>query len=399
MLKKLRLKFVFINMAIVTCMLLVIFGLIVRYTDLELKQESEAALQTLAYGNYEPGRQNVKTPHFVIQFNPGGGATVSGNTYHDLEDEEFIQELIDRVYKEKKTTGFLEDYDLYYTIVSNKMAYRFVFVDASGQQAALNSLIRSCCIIGVIALAAFFLISMLLARWVVKPVEKAWDQQRQFVSDASHELKTPLTVIMSNAELLQNPEFDTEHKSQFASSILVMSQQMRHLVEDMLELARADNGHTKMEFTSFDLSDSVTDALLPFDPVFFEKGITLESKIHHGIFMRGSWDHLHQVLDILLDNAAKYSAEGVVCVNLQRQGRNHCLLTVSNPGEPIPPNDLERIFERFYRADAARSRTGSFGLGLPIARVIVQKHNGKIWAISNATGNCFCVQLPCNPEK
>ena len=167
MLKKLRLKFVLINMAIVTCMLLVIFGLIVRYTDLELKRESDAALKELAYSNYEPGKQQTRTPHFVIQFNPNGGVTISGNTYHDLQDEEFIQELVNCVYAQDEPTGFLEEYDLYYSVVSNMREYKIVFVDTSGHEVALNSLIRSCCIIGVIALVAFFLISMLLARWVI----------------------------------------------------------------------------------------------------------------------------------------------------------------------------------------------------------------------------------------
>ena len=144
---------------------------------------------------------------------------------------------------------------------------------------------------------------------------------------------------------------------------------------------------------------SVSDALLPFEPVFFEKGLILESDIQPNIMIRGSWEHLRQVLEILLDNATKYSAKGIVCVNLQRQGRGHCLLTVSNPGEPISRAELEQIFERFYRVDEARSRTGSFGLGLPIARTVVREHGGKIWAQSNRTGNCFCVLLPCESEK
>ena len=113
--------------------------------------------------------------------------------------------------------------------------------------------------------------------------------------------------------------------------------------------------------------------------------------------MTGSEQYLHQLVDILLDNAGKYSAPGIVAVDLQRQGRGQCLLTVANPGEPIATEDLKRIFERFYRTDKARSRTGSFGLGLAIAQSVVQEHGGRIWAESNVTGNRFCVLLPCNP--
>ena len=146
-----------------------------------------------------------------------------------------------------------------------------------------------------------------------------------------------------------------------------------------------------------DYSKLVADALLPFEPVLYEKGLMLQSSLAQGITLTGSEQYLHQLVDILLDNAGKYSAPGIVTVALQRQGRGQCLLTVANPGEPIPTEDLKRIFERFYRTDKARSRTGSFGLGLAIAQSVVQEHGGRIWAESNATGNRFCVMLPCDP--
>ena len=397
MLKKLRWQFILVNMAIIACMLLAIFALVVRYMDVELKRESESALHNLAYGYADS--QDVRMPHLVIQLHIDGSANISGSSHFDLKDDDFIQKLINRVYKKGETAGFLEEYELQYVVVSGMMSHRMIFVDVSGHRAAMDSLIQGCWIIGVLALGLFFVISMLLARWAVKPVEKAWDQQKQFVSDASHELKTPLTVIMSNAELLQSPDFDEEQRTQFTSSILTMAHHMRHLVEGMLELARSDNGQSKMVFEKLDLSKCVADALLPFDPVFFEKGLVLENEIQPDITLRGSESHLRQVLDILLDNAAKYSAKGIVRVKLASHGRSHCLLTVANPGQPIPQSELQKIFERFYRVDAARSRDGSFGLGLPIAKTIVREHGGKIWAVSNETGNCFCVLLPCNIEK
>lgn len=396
MLKKLRQKFVLVNMIIVACMLLVIFGLIFQYTKSELDRESHAALQALSQSTQRPDIHGVQLPYFVLQVSIHGAVSVSGSSYYDLTDQAFIQELIQYVYTADQTTGFVEKYDLRYAVVPGMFAQNLIFVDVSGHRAALNSLVQSCVLVGLVALAAFFVISVLLARWAVKPVEKAWQQQKQFISDASHELKTPLTVIMSNAELLQNPEFPPENQTQFANSILVMTHQMRNLVEGMLELARADNGQVRKAFEKLDLSKEANDTLLPFEPLFFEKGLLLESDIQPGIIINGSRSHLRQVVEILLDNAAKYSAEGVVQVRLQRQGRGQCLFSVSNPGMPISQEDLERIFERFYRVDAARSRTGSFGLGLSIARTIVSEHNGKIWAESNATGNRFCVLLPCS---
>ena len=347
MLKKLRLKFVLVNMAIVICMLLVIFGLTVEHTKAEMDRESEAALQTLAFDRRVPNEDRIKIPYFEIQTNIHGDLRVTGNSYHDLTNRTFIQELLQLVYTSKESTGYLEAYQLRYVVVPNTISQRIVFVDVSGQAAALNSLIRGCFFVGLAALVVFFAISMLLARWAIKPVEKAWQQQKQFVSDASHELKTPLTVIMSNAELLQSPDFDRESKDRFADNILTVSRQMRSLVEGMLELARSDKEQSKQSFTKVDLSELVEDALLPFEPVFFENGLLLESNVASDIHVDGNREQLQQVLEILLDNAAKYSVMGIVCVNLERQGRNHCLLSVSNPGTPIPQEEAKRIFERF----------------------------------------------------
>lgn len=402
MLKKLRLKFILINMGIVAAMLIVIFATVYHFTRSDLENQSVSMLQSLSQsvqqfgGVREPG-QDIQLPYFIIQINIHGEMMVSGYAYYDLTDEAFLQELIQFVYTSPTSTGIIEAYDLRYGRVSSLGSQSLIFVDISSQRAVLASLVQVSILIGLVSLVAFLGISILLARWAVRPVEKAWQQQRQFVSDASHELKTPLTVIMSNAELLQSSECDDENRTQFSGSILTMSYRMRSLVEGLLELARADNGQTKNAFEKLDYSALVEDSLLPFEPVLYERGLTLESCIQPGICLTGSAQHLHQVVDILLDNAGKYASPGIVVVTLQRQGRASCLLTVSNPGEPIPQEDLEKIFERFYRRDQARTGTGSFGLGLSIAQSLVQAHQGKIWAQSNATGNCFFVQLPCQP--
>ena len=258
----------------------------------------------------------------------------------------------------------------------------------------MRSLTNTCVIIGVLSFAVFLGLSFLLARWAVKPVETAWNQQRQFVADASHELKTPLTVILTNAELLQEPEYDEQARSRFVDSIMTMSHQMRGLVESLLELARVDNGGQNMVFFRLNFSELVSDALLPFEPVYFEKGLTLESNVEENLFVKGSQQHLKQVADILLDNASKYaSADSTVRVILRRQG-SHCLLSVASAGDAISKEDLKNIFKRFYRMDKARSMNHSYGLGLSIADSIVSKHGGKIWAESADGVNTFFVQLP-----
>jgi signal transduction histidine kinase len=268
------------------------------------------------------------------------------------------------------------------------------FVAQSGQQEVLDSLLVLGAIVGGASLLVFFFISLLLARWIVRPVDKAWKEQRQFISDASHELKTPLSVIMTNAELLQGTALP-EEKNRYGWNIFLMSLRMRQLVEGMLNLSRVDNGQVKRTFKPLDFSALVETAVLPFEPMFFENNLTLQSNVEKGIFVNGNDRYLSQVVHILLDNAQKYSEPGIVELQLQRYGRSQVLLTVSNPGNPIAPADRERIFDRFYRVDEARTGSGSFGLGLAIAKSMVTEHGGSIWVESNKTGNCFCILLPC----
>lgn len=398
MLKKLRRRFVLINMAIVTGMLLIIFGLVIHFTNARLDSQSDAMLQSIAQNALDPeGREpNAQLPYFTLRFDVFGKVVASGKTHYKITDREFLDKLIDEIYDINKSTGYLEDYCLKYTVVTMPMVQVIAFVDISSQHSTMTSLWQISILTTLIALAAFTVISILLARWAVNPVDKAWKQQKQFISDASHELKTPLTVIISNAELLQNDDNDSQ---MCADNILASSKQMRHLLEGMLELARADNGQIQAHFENIDLSKAITDSILPFEPVFFESGMRLESVIEPGVQMHGSLQHIHQLTDILLDNAQKYSALGIVEVKLFRSGKSQCLLSVSNPGNPIPQEELESIFDRFYRADSARTSSDSFGLGLSIAQRITEEHGGRIWAESNPTGNRFNVLLPCYPSN
>ena len=173
-----------------------------------------------------------------------------------------------------------------------------------------------------------------------------------------------------------------------------MSRQMRQLIEEMLDLARTDSGQSTLIFSQVDLSRLISDAVLPFEPVFFEAGLTLAVDIQPGLTVRGSQQHLRQTVDILLDNARKYAApSGEISVTLTRCG-GRCRLAVSNPGPEISKADLQNIFKRFYRTDEAHTQRGSYGLGLSIARNIILRHRGRIWAESKNGRNTFFVELP-----
>ena len=269
--------------------------------------------------------------------------------------------------------------------------------ERSMEQAVLRRLVRSYLLIALGAMLVLLGIAAAASRWVTRPVEKAWKQQRQFLSDASHELKTPLTVILSNAELLEGAGL-AEKPARWSGNIHTEAEQMRTLVEQMLTLARADNGVRPAAMEPLNLSDVATDCVLAFEPVAFEAGKPLEERIAADITVVGDADRLRRLISILLDNAVKYGAEGGhITLTLEKMDRQ-AQLTVSNPGDPIPPEHLAHLFERFYRADASRGEKSGFGLGLAIADTIAREHKGALKAESDAASTRFTFTMPLRKQ-
>ena len=400
MIRRLRLKFVLMNMAFVTVLLGAVFAVVLHTTRNELAQASLRAMEQAALESLGPGRperlpgEPGGTPCFVLRTGPRGELIASGDGYYDLTDEGRLRALLAAALERGGREGVLEDYGLRFYRSGPPDRPVMVFADLSGERRTMEALTRNCLLAGAAALLGFLAVSVLLSRWAVRPVERAWEQQRQFVADASHELKTPLTVILTNAELLREGPAGEEERWRLTDNILTMARQMRALVESLLELARADARPAEGTMEPVDLSRLTQEALLPFEPVFFEAGLTLTGEIQEGLRVRGAEAQLRQVADILLDNARKYTPTGgVVAVTLTRSGRS-CLLSVAGPGTPLTPQERRDVFKRFYRADPARSRDGGWGLGLAIAQEIAARHGGKIWADSYLEGNRFTVRLP-----
>ncbi len=400
MLRKLKIKFVCINMAFVTVMLCVIFGMILNATKSNLENQSIQMMKGLAYNanpiyypNFAP-KEDIRLPFFTLQLDQRGVLLTSSGGFFDLSDREFLSELARVSFQSQKSIDILPDYSLRYYRINTPIGQTIVFSDISSELDTMKSLIRNCIVIGMVSFTAFLIISIILARWAVKPVDKAWQQQKQFTEDASHELKTPLTVILANAELLQSADCTEEERTDFISGILVMAQQMKGLVENLLDLARLDAYRTKAEKSPVDFSDLILDAVLPFEPVFFEKELTLNCDAPEGITINANKTAITHLVDILLDNARKYSYPNTeVTVTLTRESKNTCLLKVENMGDTISREDLMNIFKRFYRADKVRTMNKSYGLGLSIAEKIVTQHHGKIWAASEQGKNTFYVQF------
>ena len=401
MIRKLRIKFVCVILGIVMLMLAMILGVVIHFTGQNMEMQSINMMRAIATAPFQQGKlgkppEEVRLPFFTVQIGNRGELLGISGGYFDLTDREYIESIVNAALASEHNTAQLEDYQLRFLKEKSPRGYTIVFSDTTTESATLKNLYSICVLIFFVAMSVFLGISISLSNWVIKPVAVAWDQQRQFVADASHELKTPLSVIMANAELLANEDTIPDDRRKFSRNILSMTYQMRTLVENLLEMARVDNGTLKMQFAALDFSELVRDAVLSFQLLYEEKGQTLQNAIPDGITLQGSERHLYQVLDVLLDNALKYSvAEGHTNVELKRIGHS-CLLTVSNTGEPISKEDLKNIFKRFYRADKARSLNGSYGLGLSIAEAIVEAHKGKIWAESELGYNTFFVQLPLN---
>ena len=397
MIRKLKIKFVIINMTMVTAMLCVIFGLIFHFTRENLEVRSISMMKNIADDPFHRGAPNeaagLKLPYFTLQVGPMGELISTGGGYYDLSNRDFLNSLVTESINSEKNIGVIHEHNLRFYRADTPRGNVLVFADMSNEADTLNSLLKDSLIIGCFSFVAFLFISIFLSGWAIRPVAKAWEQQKQFIADASHELKTPLTVITTNAELLQDEDCAREDISRFSLGILTMSRQMRNLVEKMLELSRAEE-QNKLALDHLDMSRLATERTLSFEGVFLENGLPFSSSIDEDIYTKGNEEALGQVMDILLDNAAKYSlSPGEVHVSLKRSGQKKLLLSVSNCGTEIPREELDNIFRRFYRSDKVRSRDGSFGLGLSIAQSIVQQHKGRIWAQSVDGINTFNVEL------
>lgn len=412
MIRTLRRKFTILCMSMVTVVLAMVFFSVyaaMRDNTVALSQEVlQHVIQQedfyLGDGSvYRPelsidvGGNQVLLPYFTVNvwLRASGTYTaeVTGGTYANLDDTEALREILSTCLKQGSEEGTVPHYQLRYLRQDNGLYQKLAFVDMSMERAVLGKMMRSYLWIASMAFLLLLGVAVLLSRWATRPAEKAWQQQQQFLSDASHELKTPLTVILSNAELLERAQLDAR-PARWTDNIHSEAKQMKKLVEQMLSLARSDGMTQTTVFTEVSLSDVAVDCALAFEPVAFEAGKPLEYEIPEAVTVTGDRDKLRQVVSVLLDNAIKYGAEGGTIHLSLRTTERQARLTVSNSGEPIPPAQIKRLFERFYRADASRGEQSGFGLGLPIAASIAAEHKGTLKAESDRTSTRFTLSLP-----
>ena len=399
MIRHLRWKVVATNMLLISLVLLAVFAAVVlisraNYRE-SVQQQLYQALESGDYGSRQPGAEGI--PCFVAEVYASGMARVAGNSYYDLSDQSQLAAIVTEALAQEEDTGLLADFHLRYLRKTGYTSTLIAFTDTTLESTTMRSMAAVCSLAGSAALLVLFLCSYLLSGVVTRPVGAAWAQQEQFLSDASHELKTPLTVILSSAELLNQSALPEQ--AVYIDNIREESRRMKLLVEDMLTLSRAQRSAGSLPEQTADLSEAAMTAALRFESVAFEAGKRLEYDIAPELPVRGDGGKLGQALAALLDNAVKYSAGGTdIRLTAEKQGR-FAVVAVADSGPDIPADKLPHIFDRFYRADEARTDGDSFGLGLPIAKAIIDAHRGTLRCESGGGVTRFIITLPLAAGK
>ncbi|MCM3134240.1 HAMP domain-containing histidine kinase [Paenibacillus polysaccharolyticus] len=349
------------------------------------------------------GAPPARSVSFMIQTDKQWKITDTHSRF-DMEDS-FYTQALQKVDQEKTGQGdssrwtgqfALDGTDWAYVVDPSGDGHMIVFMDVTAQQGILTNLIYTFTVVGLIMLIVIYFLSRYFANRSIAPVREAFEKQKQFIADASHELKTPLAIINTNTDvLLANQEETIESQAKWLHYIKSETERMSGLTNDLLYLTQMEDSRSTLIHTRFNMSEAVESIILPMEAVIFEKDITLDYSIDPDQMVHGNPEQIKQVILILLDNAVKYSGpKGAVNITLQKQNHD-VMLTISNTGEGIAPEHLDRIFDRFYRTDASRARKhGGHGLGLAIAKSIVEQHRGEIYAKSVVgEGATFYVRL------
>jgi two-component system sensor histidine kinase CiaH len=314
---------------------------------------------------------------------------VLSNSLKETTDKDILS-MTQKLQKSGKRFGSIDDYIYLVRILkSGNTVYIFV----NNKEALQNS--KQFFIVSIfiflLSVIVFTIISYYLSRWMIKPSEKAIKNQKIFVANISHDLKTPITIIRANADLIEN---EVKNKKSI-KYIQQETEKLNHLVNEMLTLTRIDNTISKENFKSFNFGDSLFDVVLPFESIAYEKGIRFNINIDEVTDYFGDENNIQKLAEILIDNAMSYTAKGGIVDVDAYENSKAVTLSVTNTGEPISDEKKVEIFDRFYRESKSIERTGNhYGLGLSIANTIVKKHNGKISIESKNGKNTFTVILP-----
>ncbi|MBQ8496450.1 MAG: HAMP domain-containing histidine kinase [Clostridia bacterium] len=410
MLKKLKLKFILTNMLLVGIVVLFIFSAVCVMTYRSQTEEMERALEDAVFsrGKNDLHFGGIPLPPFeekkkeedyllpavytfpvLVDFDGNLLVTYDG----ELEmDEDFLIESIRSAVSAEEDRGILSSQNLMYLRKPTTLGYMIAFASTEHLQNTMRNTVLISAAACFASLLLFLLVSIGLSELAIRPAREAWEKQKRFVADASHDLKTPLTVILANQDILLSHESETiASQKQWLESTEEETKRMRGLVDKLLMLAKSEDMKERMTFHEVNVSELCEQVALQFEAVAFEREIMIESKIAQNIIRKTDAEAFERLLHILLDNALKYSPRGESVQIVLEPVRRTLILSVRNGGEVIPKETLSHLFERFYRADQART-VGGFGLGLSIAKNLAEGLHASISVSSDAEkGTVFTV--------
>lgn len=418
MFKKTKRSFILINMLTITFFMIFTFGVIyfTTRTSINNKITSDVQLieneytQTLLNSltgetSYFPSNDAslLNTFYYVTSIN-GNMQINYQNSKNSNDNVETIANINKAIINNGSSNGQLFYKNSYYVYkyTNNLTLKRIIVLDVTERIITLKELIINLFSIGILMIIIIFFISYFFASKSIKSIEKAFIKQKQFISDASHELKTPLAILKTNLDILYSEqELNLDNNKWLINSQKEISV-MTNLINKLLVLTRFEEGNEIGIFSKINLSNIATEVILTMEGIAFEKLVIINEKIDEDIFIQGNYDEIKSLIVILLDNAIKYcNANGNIYIELKKENGNGYFL-ISNTGEIINKDDCQLIFERFYRANKERERkTSSFGLGLSIGKAICDKHNFiiKAYPDNNMTNFKISFKMPSKEKK
>lgn len=334
---------------------------------------------------------SVEVPYesrfFSALVDPAGQVVAAETSHIAAVDDAAVVEIAQTVLKKGDRQGF---YDCYRYIVCDRTeGKQVIFLDCTRNLNTFYRFLWASLSISGVGLVAVFILILAMSSRIVRPVSESYEKQKRFITDAGHEIKTPITIIDADAEVLEMEGGTNE----WLQDIRAQSQRMRDLTDKLIYLSRMEEEKMQLQAIDFPLSDMVAETAQSFKAVAIKENKQLEPEVEPMLSLKGDQKAIRQLIGILLDNAIKYSpAEGVIRLSLKKQGKT-IVLTVTNPTQELRREDLPHLFDRFYRADKSRnSQTGGYGIGLSIAQAVTQAHKGKITAAS-ADGKSLTVTV------
>lgn len=418
MIYKLQKKFIIISTVSILAVVIIVFGLITAFSVSSMNRNLDVLADSISEGGgrfpdrFAEGRPPKKeeeiprpsfdfitqetpfsTRHFTVWLSSEGAVErVNLEFIHSVSAED-AEAMAKKVYNGKAYRGWISNYR--YKMYESDGAKAIAFIDGSMNLSSLLQSVMISAFVLLLCMALAIILIALLSKRVVKPIAESYEKQKQFVTDANHELKTPLTLIMANLDIAESEL----GKNEWLDDMREEGHRMTELVNQLVSLSRMDEDSSQISFSSLDLSEALLDTVAEFEAIAESRGKRLSSNVERYVVLNADETLMRRLFSILLDNAVKYCDEsGDIEVALKL--RKHAVLTIENTYSAVSETELNRLFDRFYRADKARSFTGGYGIGLSIAKSIALKHGGDIVAYKKDASHIgFKVTLPVNGRE